>query len=42
MQTPRNEFKDAITKPGVQIGLWLGLPDPVRPNSAPPQALTGW
>ncbi len=27
MQTPRNEFKDAITRPGVQIGLWLGLPD---------------
>jgi 4-hydroxy-2-oxoheptanedioate aldolase len=28
MQTPPNTFKQAITRSGAQIGLWLGLADP--------------
>lgn len=28
MQTPPNTFKHAITQPGAQIGLWMGLADP--------------
>ncbi len=28
MQTPPNIFKQAIRRPGAQIGLWLGLADP--------------
>ena len=28
MSTPVNSFKQALAKPGAQIGLWLGLADP--------------
>jgi 4-hydroxy-2-oxoheptanedioate aldolase len=28
MQTPANAFKQALSSPGAQIGLWLGLADP--------------
>ena len=28
MRTPPNTFKQAIARPGAQIGLWLGLADP--------------